>query len=146
MDKFVEALGSLEVLSLTIYGEARGESISGQIAVGCVIRNRFWEASHKSYKDICLAPLQFSCWNDDDPNHILLESMAQRLITGSNIVDAHYIQCSWVAEGIIDNLILDNTNKAHNYMTKELFDRDKPNWAKATTEVTEIGKQVFFTA
>ncbi|MDY6408142.1 MAG: cell wall hydrolase [Pseudomonadota bacterium] len=59
-----------EILAKTLYGEARGEGISGLEAVANVILNRvkhpcWWG---KSIQEVCLKPMQFSCWNTDDPN------------------------------------------------------------------------------
>ena len=58
------------VLALTIWGESRGECVEGQIAVACVVRNRLKRAISTAprWRDICLAPEQFSCFNEDDPN------------------------------------------------------------------------------
>lgn len=57
----------------TLYGEARGEPEEGQLAVAHVLLNR-----HKSGRwgptlaAVCLARLQFSCWNASDPNRELM--------------------------------------------------------------------------
>lgn len=57
----------LETMARTIFGEARGESPEGQVAVACVILNRFasrkWFAG-KTVAETCTKPMQFSCWND----------------------------------------------------------------------------------
>lgn len=57
----------LDILTRTLWGEARGEPRAGQIAVVHVIRNR---ALHRrtSAAVECQRPWQFSCWNRDDPN------------------------------------------------------------------------------
>lgn len=47
----------------TIMGEASGESLQGQIAVAEVIRNRA-EFRNQTIEQVCLAPRQFSFWND----------------------------------------------------------------------------------
>src|SRR5262245_37669606 len=111
----VEALSDLELLILTIIGEARGEPIEGQVGVACVIRNRVL-TYNRSYSAICLAPKQFSCWNDNDPNRVLLEELGKQLING-NKLDQRFSQCQWVAVGIMRNQILDNTHGSLNYMT-----------------------------
>lgn len=62
------------VAARTIYGEARGELDDGKRAVAHVIRNR--AANPTRYgatpAGVCLAKMQFSCWNPDDPNRRLL--------------------------------------------------------------------------
>jgi len=139
----LSSLSSIEILGLTIIGESRGESIAGQVAVGCVIRNR--TRSGKTYEEVCLAPKQFSCWNEDDPNRALLEELAGILINGQFIADPYLKQCMFVAQGIVENELLDNTNGAMNYLTSKLFfDGKVPSWAKQAKNLKTIGNQVFF--
>lgn len=66
----------LDILARTINGEARGETPQGRLAVGWVAVNRSRYAQihgRKQFGDgtiagACLAPMQFSSWNADDPN------------------------------------------------------------------------------
>ena len=60
----------LRFLSMTIYGEARGQNYQSKVAVAWVIRNRLntgrWG---DTYKSVVTARLQFTCWAKDiDPN------------------------------------------------------------------------------
>lgn len=59
---------------LTLYGEARGESFLGKVAVGEVIRTRMARKylSDGSVVGTVLKPYQFSCWNTNDPNRLLM--------------------------------------------------------------------------
>jgi spore germination cell wall hydrolase CwlJ-like protein len=143
MDSILTKLTDPEILELTLFGEARGEPIEGQIAVGCVIRNRLHNnpAKYKSYSDVCLEKEQFSCWNSNDPNYVMLLKMGTNLINGANTTDR---QCAWVAQGIINWAIRDNTNVALHYMTKELFMTNRPTWAANVKDTQIIGKQIFF--
>ncbi len=140
----LKSLSELEVLALTIYGESRGEPVEGQIAVGCVIRNRI--SSNTTYSEICLRPNQFSCWNETDPNYSMLSDMSDKLLNGQTIPDRDYQQCLWVANGIINWTIKDNTKDAKNYLTETLFDSsNRPKWAKTIRDgSTRIGNQIFF--
>ena len=67
-------LVDIDTLARTIYGEARGESRQGKIAVACVILNRVKRKKMCGWREIngykvatvaatCLKPWQFSCWN-----------------------------------------------------------------------------------
>jgi len=142
----LDNLSDIEILTLTIIGESRGEPIEGQVGVGCVIRNRA-NAWKKSYPDICLQPKQFSCWNDGDPNRVLLDDLAERMMLGNKFEVPSYIQCQFVARGIIKGEILDNTHGALNYLTTELFKSDdKPSWAKNIVFAVTKGNQTFFRA
>lgn len=70
------ALDDTQAGILTVYGEARGESLEGKQAVCCVIANRA-EKWNKSIKDICFAKNQFSCYISSDPNYQKLLSIAE---------------------------------------------------------------------
>jgi N-acetylmuramoyl-L-alanine amidase len=134
------ALTDQEILWLTLIGETRGEPIESQVATGSVIRNRM-QTQKKTYTQICLAPEQFSCWNKDDPNYLLLIDLAQKMQDGDM---QGYEQLYWVAEGIVQNLLKDNTKDAHYYMTKELFNTHPPSWAAKPINLITYGKQVYF--
>lgn len=55
--------------ALTVWKEARGESPLAKRAVACVIRNRVRDRRWANRAAlVVLQPLQFSCWNTDDPN------------------------------------------------------------------------------
>lgn len=114
----------------------------GQIAVGCVIRNR---VINETYLQICLKPKQFSCWNENDPNYSLLVELAKGLIQNEFDVDGILDQCLYVAGGIVNDHIIDITNGAKNYLTEQLFhDSNRPSWAAHPTNVQPIDSQVFF--
>lgn len=134
------------VLSLTIIGEARGEPIEGQVAVGSVIRNRLtkYNIKYKNYRDVCLEPFQFSCWNKSDPNREYLLGIAEKILIGEVITDYHLKQCQYVAAGIFNWYIKDNTGGSLYYMTKGLFDTKRPSWATFTENERIYGKQIFF--
>lgn len=84
------------VAARTIYGEARGEPEEGKLCVGWVIRNRMakgrWGTTPAS---VCLAPVQFSCWNLKDPNRRKLLEMDED--------DDVFIQCmtAWKATAVL---------------------------------------------
>lgn len=72
--------GPIYVVGLTIYGEARGQPILDQLAVGAVIRERYlrpgWWTREKddgieddTWQATCRDPYQFSCWNGGDANY-----------------------------------------------------------------------------
>lgn len=147
IDKLIlTKLSPTEILGLTIIGEARGEPIEGQVAVGSVIRNRLHHnPKYTNYNDVCLARNQFSCWNENDPNYPFLLELAHRMIFGQVISDVYFSQCLWVAEGIADNKIADNTHGSQFYMTTELFNSNRPKWATIPINDPEThGRQTFF--
>lgn len=142
--EILDNLSDIEILGLTIIGEARGERIQGQVAVGSVIRNRLMTGK-KSYHEVCLEKHQFSCWNDKDPNRAVLLELAEMLAVGQFLTDQYYKQCMFVAKGIVGWNIIDNTQGATHYMTNELFvSTSKPEWAMNAKNKEQIGNHIFF--
>ena len=74
----LDKLNELELLTLVIFGEARGLDHCGRLAVGCVVRNRVMK-NKTNYKIEILKPYQFSCFNPGDPNRELLERIAKKI-------------------------------------------------------------------
>lgn len=137
-----EDLSDLEIFALTVYGEARGEKVEGQIAVANVIKNRC--VAGKTYKDVCLAPYQFSCWNKNDPNRITLLELGERLLLNQQVSLFHFRQIQYLIVGIDNGAILDNSNRAVNYLTKNLYKSEKaPRWAKTMKVTAQIGNHIF---
>lgn len=60
-----------DTLARTIYGEARSEPFTGQVAVATVMLNR-WRSckwfSRPTLAETCQVPGAFSAWLDNDPN------------------------------------------------------------------------------
>lgn len=139
----IENLSEIEILALTIYGESRGEPIQGQIAVGCVIRNRT-EKRKKTYKEICLAPLQFSCWNTNDPNRVILLEIGEKLVVGQIVKNANFNQALWVAQGVYNDFLFDNTKGSDHYLTTKLRSEvGEHHWARKLNVTMIIGNHTF---
>lgn len=133
------ALSDFQAFWLTLEAEAGGEPVEGQIAVASVIRNRVGKRFGDSYKAVCLAPKQFSCWNDGlDANHVRLMQKA-RLVIGdyaerSTLPDDPIVrQLKYLAQGIMNFDLLDSTHGADHYLTKKLFQSTPPLWAVGQT-------------
>jgi hypothetical protein len=140
----LKQLSSEEVVGLTIIGEGRGEPIESQVAIGSVIRNRVnhWK---NSYNDTCLAKMQFSCWNTNDPNYAMLNELAGKLLLGQEQGDIYIVQCLYVGVGIVTDKIRDNTNNSLYYMTSSLFNSDKkPAWSHNAKNTKVIGNHTYF--
>lgn len=136
----LENLSSIEVLALTIYGEARGENPLGQIAIGCVIRNRVQKISYTTtYKKICLKPKQFSCWNENDSNYLVLIGLAVQEEWKEPVL----LQCKFIASGIYNGKLLDVTGGADHYMTTKLYKEHPPIWSNKMKVTRVIGNHTF---
>lgn len=119
-----------EILAKTIFGEARGESFAGQVAIACVVINR-WKAhkwfSGKSIASTCLKPYQFSCWNKSDPNSQILAKLP-------------YTTYSKYFPAIKEAINNDITVGATHYHVRGL----NPAWAKNHKPCKQIGAHLFY--
>lgn len=133
----ITALADDVVIGLTLYGEARGEGPEGRIAVANVIRNRAQQRK-LTPRAVCLQPLQFSCWNEHDPNRDLLLATAAAPSIGPLVRE-----CRWIAQGLIADAFVDNTHGATHYLTLALLESHPPSWAKGQRVLTTIGHHAF---
>ena len=126
---------AIDVLSRTVYGEARNQTPAGMAAVAWVVRNRsdyprWW--GH-SIPTVCLCPWQFSCWNPDDPNRSIIES-----VDASNPTYCEVIQ---ICGAVIEGRIPDPTKGADSYFA---VGSDAPVWADQAVFTTQIGAHRFY--
>lgn len=129
------SLEDLDAMARTVFGEARGEGWQGQLAVGWVIRNRAkiggWFGS--SIYQVCHKPLQFSCWNDSDPN--------RSLIAGIKLETDRYFREAFAAASVIlTDARHDLTNGATHYHSRAVA----PAWSKELSKVAEVGDHFFY--
>ena len=129
----------LDTLARTIYGEARGESISGMEAVASVVLNRLALSKKKgrywwgnTIKDICRYPYQFSCWNKNDANYALIQKVSD--------TDIIFCICNRIAGRAISGLLEDSSSHATHYHTKST----NPSWARGKIPCAEIGHHLFY--
>lgn len=130
------AVAAADTLARTIYGEARGESHLGRVAVANVIMNRvkrpgWWG---RSIPEVCQKPYQFSCWNKDDPNR-------QKLLLVQP-TDKVFAECLEIAKRAIAGELADVTGGATHYMVKSIT--DKIDWDDGMVQTADIGAHVFF--
>lgn len=156
-------LDTLDWLTRLIWGEARGESILGKVAVGWVVRNRALRGANLSRlgkhwgancKDVILARKQFSCINPDDLNYERLMSIS---FDDGNSVQG---QCMFAAYGVMRAMAEDPTilpgghvgNGADHYVAKWLWDKmmkeNRAHWSAVQEDDPRfrgfIGNHVFF--
>jgi len=129
-----------DVLARTLWGEARGESMAGMIAVAWTIRNRVNDGKAKSwwgegYAGVCQAKYQFSCWNKNDPNYPFL-SGAKPIPVGE------MAKAVMAATAVIDGAQPDPTDGATHYYATTM--PKAPGWAAKATRTLKLGNHVFF--
>lgn len=129
----------VDILSRTIYGEARGESISGQEAIASVVLNRVALSKRKgkywwgnTIADVCLYPQQFSCWNKDDPNRKIIKEVDDS--------DIGFCICKRIALRATSGLLEDKTLGATHYHTRNV----RPKWSVGKIPCAEIGSHIFY--
>lgn len=161
--EILQKLTDQAALGLTAWAEGRGDwrqghsSVEERIAVMLVVRHRLkrWQrfgAASPSYKSVCLAPKQFSCWNPSttDKNHLMLMAMAAQEAQGQPLTDALVNETIWLAGGIISNIIQDTIGGAdHYYAPKAMVPPGRvPSWAvrdgRALPALAIVGDQQFF--
>jgi N-acetylmuramoyl-L-alanine amidase len=138
-----------QIFALTLWAEGRGEPIEGRIAIACVIRNRMFHGKWgDTYGKVCLAPYQFSCWRPQGglENYKVLQALALKVSKGEPTADPIYLECTWVARGIMDEVIRDRVKGATHYYSPEgMIPRDRvPSWALGLEPVAIIGRHLFF--
>jgi hypothetical protein len=120
-------------MAKTIYGEARGESLAGQIAVGYTITKRAQIAAdhvarhggpHSHYGDgslaaVCKAPRQYDCWDPGDNNFIKLVALT--------LDDAEFQTALYAAIGVVQRLVPNTLPEATHYYNPKRV-RRTPAW------------------
>ncbi|QVW25377.1 cell wall hydrolase [Pseudomonas hormoni] len=129
-----------DILARTLWGEARGESTAGQIAVAWTVRNRVEDGKATSwwgegYAGVCQKPFQFSCWNKSDPNYAFLIGIKR-------IPFRELSQARIAADQVIDGKVPDPTGGATHYYATAM--PKAPIWARDAKQTLKIGGHIFF--
>ena len=136
----------IDIVARTLYGETRGESWPGKIAVAWVIRNRV-ELSEKrileegrekwwgrGYINVCLKPFQFSCWNENDPNRAKLQTVTLE-------TEAIFRECYAAAALVLSGGIPDPTSRSFHYINPK---HARADWFVGKEHCFSTGKHIFF--
>jgi hypothetical protein len=168
-------LTDLQAVAITIDAEGRGDtreggsSVEERIAIGCAIRNRLKRPRRfggATFKAICLAPSQFSCWQpvDGEVNHLRTMALARAVVAAGPLPFAGleadlFLESLFLAEGLIGGQLLDRIAGADHYMTSSLYARfpavaqafsNPKHWVYdqrtggKRTPVIAVGSSVFF--
>jgi N-acetylmuramoyl-L-alanine amidase len=130
-------MSELITMAKTVWGEARGESVKGQIAVAWVIKNRadnprWWG---KTIEEVCLKKYQFSCWLESDPNKAKMDKL-----TEEDLKDQIEI-----CQSVLDEKVSDPTDGANHYHTTGIL----PSWIRNDDDsfkqpIATIGNHLFY--
>lgn len=135
----------IDVLARTIYGEARGECREGRQAVACVVLNRIKKRNQSGFTEVkgfrlpsiaatCLKPYQFSCWLENDPNRVKIETV--------DCADAVFRDCLEIASAAVKGGLPDITLGATHYYNPEVC--RCPDFARGKEPCVVIGSHYFF--
>jgi N-acetylmuramoyl-L-alanine amidase len=133
--------------ALCLWREARGEGRTGQVAVGCVIRNRVLKRSTSYYVEI-IKPWAFSSMTARGDLQLALYPVT---------LDSMWAQCQQVAQEICDGLTADVTAGATLYWNPKGISSTKTfvtlaaetvafpeSWnPDVVTETVQIGAHIF---
>lgn len=138
-------LNNKQIMSLTIYGESRGEPVDGKIGVGSVILNRVdhrkWDG--ETIQEVCLWPYQFSCYLTGDLNRESLFWIASDFESICRKAKS-FLECFDTAKGMIDGVIPRNTT-AMQYLNPIIAAKTKKKWLSAGMKVVmKIGNHEWF--
>lgn len=143
----LKKLSDAQILAVVIYGEARGESREGKIAVGSVVLNRrAFGITHPKWgslygdtiSEVITAPFQFSCFNGGDPNGTKCIWIAEHWEKATE-ENAVLNDCYGIAQGLLGGEIKRNTNALYYHTLKA-----RPAWRDKLTIETTIGNHIFY--
>lgn len=126
---------SEQIAVRTLWGECRGEPEDGQRAVAHVLWNRLHDGRWgKSLATVCLARLQFSCWNASDPQRDRMAALSD-----DDPVLAKMRRIVTDASSAVD----DPTGGALYYYSDSM--KTPPDWAAKMRFLCQIGHHRFYT-
>ncbi len=139
---------AVEVLGLTLFGEARNESLEGRAAVAHTANNRSLTRGH-SVDERCLQRLQYSCWwpQGGAVNYERLMALAYKVMKRQSLGSdaALFAECKWIAAGVIGGQLIDKTKGSTHYCTSSLYySAHPPAWTVGHTPVAIVGAHQFF--
>lgn len=127
-------------LATMIYGEARGESTLGQIAVAYTAVNR---AVNKTVCKVVLAPKQYSIFNNNPALRAAAMSADIEPKQKNTIDEASWDQAVHVAGLVVRKKVADPTNGATHYVAYKSLKRI-PKWTYTLKTTLKLGNHTFF--
>jgi len=124
------------LLARMIFGEARGESYQGRIAVAYSAVNRLQNPGRfgGNLRQVLLRRAQYSCFNLGDPNRT-------RLMNPMRYDASNFRECLGVARNVLGRRVADPTNGANHYFNPNTAN---PSWANRMTRTARIGNHDFY--
>lgn len=121
------------VYTLCVWGEARGESELGKIAVAWTVRNRATRPSWwggPSFTSVILKPFQYSFFNNKDTNNLVFPTP-----------DSVWLDCVEVVDAVCSGSASDPTGRATHYYDTSIA---PPVWVEVMVHTVDIGRLRFY--
>ena len=134
----------IDCLATMIYGEARGETRLGQVAVAHTAMNR---AVKRSVCDVVLAPKQYSVFNNNPELRAAAMSTLIEPNQKNSVDEASWANALSVAHDVYLGKVADPTNGATFYVADKVMKAKRyryPKWTKQYKVVATIGNHRFF--
>lgn len=133
---------AVQLLALTMWGEARSDGPEAMRAVGHVIMNRMKSKRQfgRNIKEVVWKRKAFSCWNKSDPNRVAMEKIA-------TLPEGHPSKVRWdqavnLAQDITSGRSKDPTAGSLFYHTKAM---GKPYWVSQDMKPdAQIASHLFY--
>lgn len=131
-----EEWSELDILTGTIFGEARGECTDGKVGVGLTIQTRVLNPGWwgRNWREVCLADRQFTCWQDHNRDVIVRARKEQT---------SDWKSCRSVAIDIYLGHLLNGLGHPTHYYNPKEVPGGAPKWEKNMIRLTTIGNHVF---
>lgn len=131
-------------LAVMVYGEARGESKEGKVAVAYTAMNR---AAKKSLCQVVLAPKQYSIFNNNPALRAAALSLHVEPIQKNEIDQKSWQKSVEVAAAVMRKQLPDPTKGATHYLAPKLMAKlgyKYPRWSKEYKMVAMIDNHRFY--
>lgn len=128
---------AVEILALTLWGEAAGRPVRAIEALAALVMNRVRaQVPHwgLGVAGVCRAPFQFPCWNRNHPRHAALREVPPG--------DAALAICRRIAARALAGALPDPTGGATHVHDAAVL----PGWALGRPAAAEIGGLCFYRA
>jgi spore germination cell wall hydrolase CwlJ-like protein len=141
----VAEMAEIKCLATMVYGEARGEQETGQIAVAYSAVNR--ATGNKSLCDVVLAPKQYSIFNNNPALRAAAQSLHLDPMQKNPIDKGSWKKAQHVADIVFRRKVSDPTDGSTHYLAPAVM-RIKgyvyPKWSKQYTLTTVIDNHKFY--
>lgn len=126
----------LDIAARTVAAEARGEPHEGKIAVAWVLKNRVLKKhrGETTLAGVCTEPYQFSCWNVNDPNRVLIYKWMFK--------DLQNFGAALAVQQVFKEDVPDPTQGSTYYFSNSM--KEWPKWAVGKKPAVIIGNHLFF--